>query len=101
VVGRFVEQQHVGCGQQQTAQGHATLLATGQELDLGIPRRQAQRIGGDFQLAIQVVAVAGLQDGFELGLLCRKLVEVGITLTASSTTSRTVLVGSRIGSCGR
>ncbi|MNS28836.1 hypothetical protein D3C72_608240 [compost metagenome] len=48
--------------------------------DLGIPGRQAQRIGGDFQLALQVVAVAGLQDGFELGLFGGQLVEVGIRI---------------------
>ncbi len=78
VVGRFVEQQHVGCRQQQAAQGHTTLFTTGQEFNLGVPRRQAQCIGGDFQLAVQVVTVAGLQDGFELGLFGGELVEVGI-----------------------
>ncbi|MOA49844.1 hypothetical protein D3C78_1727790 [compost metagenome] len=52
VVGRLVEQQHVRRGQQQTAQGHTTLFTTGQDFDLGIPGRQAQRIGGDFQLAL-------------------------------------------------
>ncbi len=41
VVGRFVEQQHVGSRQQQAAQGHTTLLTTGQVFDLGVPRRQA------------------------------------------------------------
>ncbi|MCY1448598.1 hypothetical protein D9M71_652800 [compost metagenome] len=78
MVGRFVQQQHVRGRQQQAAQGHAALLTTGQVLDLGVPRRQAQRIGGDFQLALQIVTVAGLQDGLELGLLGRQLVEVGI-----------------------
>jgi hypothetical protein len=48
--------------------------------DLGVPGRQAQRIGGDFQLALQVVTVGGLQDGFELGLFGGQLVEVGIRL---------------------
>ena len=47
-------------------------------LDLGIPCRQAQRIGGDFQLALKVMAVAGLQNGFELGLFSGQLVEVCI-----------------------
>ena len=47
VVGRLVEQQHVGLGQQQTAQGHAALFTTRQHADIGFPRRQAQRVGGD------------------------------------------------------
>ncbi|MNG22781.1 hypothetical protein D3C84_1073050 [compost metagenome] len=64
VVGRFVEQQHVRCGQQQTAQGHTAFFTTGEDFNLGIPRRQTQCIGGDFQLTLQVMAVAGLQDRF-------------------------------------
>ncbi len=78
VVGRFVEQQHVRSGQQQAAQGHTTLFTTGQNFDLGIPGWQTQRIGGDFQLTLKVVTIAGLQDSFELGLFSRQLVEVGI-----------------------
>ncbi|MCY1288649.1 hypothetical protein D9M68_460410 [compost metagenome] len=80
MVGRFVEQQHVGGRQQQAAQRHAALLATGQVGDLGLPGRQAQRIGGDFQLALEVVAVGGLQDGLQLALLGGQRVEVGVRL---------------------
>jgi hypothetical protein len=87
--------------------------------NLGVPGWQTQGVGSDFQLTLEVVAVAGLQDGFELGLLGGQLVEVSIWLgvrgvnlirrawasliwlTASSTTSRTVLLGSSCGSCGR
>ncbi|CRM84015.1 hypothetical protein [Pseudomonas sp. 22 E 5] len=78
VVGRFVEQQHVGSRQQQAAQGHTAFFTAGEEFDLGVPRRQTQRVGGDFQLAFQVVTVASLQDGFELGLFGGQFVEVGI-----------------------
>ncbi len=78
VVGRFVQQQHVGGRQQQAAQGHTALFTTGQVLDARIPGRQAQGVGGNVQLALQVVAVGGLQDGLELGLLGGQLVEVGI-----------------------
>ncbi len=80
VVGRFVQQQHVGSRQQQTTQRHATLLAAGQVLDLGVPRRQAQGVGGDFQLALQVVTVGRLQDGLQLGLLGSQGVEIGVRL---------------------
>ncbi|MNZ39227.1 hypothetical protein D3C78_567160 [compost metagenome] len=84
VVGRFVQQQHVGRRQQQAAQRHAALLATGEVLDLRFPGRQAQGVGGDFQLTLEVVAVAGLEDGFELGLFGGELVEVGIRLGVGS-----------------
>ncbi len=80
VVGRFVQQQHVGGRQQQAAQRDAALLATGQVADLGVPRRQAQCVGGYFQLALQVVAIGGLQDRLELGLLGGQRVEVGVWL---------------------
>lgn len=80
VVGRFVQQQHVGSRQQQAAQRYAALFAAGQVLDLGIPRRQAQGVGGDFQLAFQVVSVGCLQDRLQLGLLGGQGVEVGIRL---------------------
>ena len=48
--------------------------------DLRVPGRQAQRVGGDFQLALQIVAVGGLQDGFQLGLFGGQGVEVGVRL---------------------
>lgn len=80
VVGRFVQQEHVGRRQQQAAQRHAALLATGQVFDLGVPWWQAQGVGGDFQLALQVMAVGSLQDGFELGLLGGQRIEIGVRL---------------------
>ena len=40
VVGRLVQQQHVGLFQQQLAQRDAALLAAGKILDQRIPRRQ-------------------------------------------------------------
>ena len=80
VVGRLVEQQHVGFGQQQLAQRDATLLAARQRADLGVPRRQAQRVGGDLELGFSVVAPAGRDQGLELGLLGGELVEVGVRL---------------------
>ena len=80
VVGGLVQQQHVGARQQQAAQGHAALLATGQVADLGIPRRQAQGVGRHFQLQLDVVGTGGLDDGLVLGLLGRQGVEVGVRL---------------------
>ncbi|MCY1402426.1 hypothetical protein D9M71_175670 [compost metagenome] len=94
MVGRFVQQQHVRCRQQQAAQRHAALLATGEVLDLRFPRRQAQGVGGDFQLALKVVAVGGVDDGFQLGLLGGQGVEVGVRLGVGGVD----LVQARLGS---
>ncbi len=80
MVGRLVQQQHVGRRQQQAAECYAALLATGQVLDLCVPGRQAQRIGGDFQLALKVVAVGGLQNGLQFALFGSQCVKVGIGL---------------------
>jgi hypothetical protein len=78
VVGWFVQQQHVGFGQQQLAQRHAALFTAGQHADDGIPWRQAQRIGGHFQLLVQAVAIGGRNDGFQARLLGRQCIEIGI-----------------------
>ena len=80
VVGRLVEQQHVGLAQQQAAQRDAALLAAREHADLRVPRRQAQRVGGQLELQVGVLAAGGGDDGFELGLLGGQLVEVGVGL---------------------
>ncbi len=74
MVGGLIEQQHVGLGQQQAAQRHAALLAAGQLADHRVPGRQAQRIGGDFQLALQFPAADGVDLVLHLGLLFHELV---------------------------
>ena len=79
VVGRLVEQQHVGLRQQQPAQRDAPLLAAGQRGDLRVPRRQPQRVGGDFHLHVAVGAARG-DDRLVLRLLGGELVEVGVGL---------------------
>jgi hypothetical protein len=117
VVGGFVEQQHVGLGQQQAAQRHAALFAAGEQADLGVPGRQAQRVGGDLELVLGVGAGRG-DDGLQLGLLGGQGVKVGVfvgvggvdlfqlalaakTSPIASTASRTVCSGLSWGSCGR
>ena len=78
MIGGLVEQQHVGLGQQQCAQGHAAPLAAGEFGDVRLPRRQPQCIGGHFQGALQVVAVAGFNQGLEFALFLGQRIEVGI-----------------------
>ena len=80
VVGRLVEQQHVGLRQQQAAQRDAALLAAGQVGDLRLPRRQAQGVGGDLQLLLGGVAVGGGEDRLQACLLGSERVEIGIRL---------------------
>ncbi|CAJ7141519.1 Uncharacterised protein [Burkholderia pseudomallei] len=80
VVGRFVEQQHVGLFEQQLAERDAALLAARQVLDLRVPRGQAQRVGGHFELLLGAAAVARGEDRLVLRLLGRERVEVGIRL---------------------
>ena len=79
VVGRFVEQQHVGLRQQQAAQRDAAFLAAGKIGDFRVPWRQPQRIGRDLEQVLDVGA-AGREDGFVFGLFGGELVEVGIRL---------------------
>ncbi len=76
VVSRFVEQQHVWLFQQQTAQRDAAAFTTGKFFDFGVPVRQTQRIGGAFQLHVQVMTVVRLDDLFKLALLRGKFIEV-------------------------
>jgi hypothetical protein len=76
VVGRLVQQQHVGARQQQLAQRDAALFAAGEGLDRCVPGRQAQGIGGEVELVLGVGARGG-DDGFEPGLFLGQLVEVG------------------------
>jgi hypothetical protein len=117
VVGGLVEQQQVGSRQQQAAEGHAALLAAGELGDVGVAGREAQRVHGDLDLAVEVVGALGRDLGFEAGLLLADLLVVGVgvgvlgeagvvgleqpatSATPSMTLPFTSLVGSRCGSC--
>src|SRR5688572_11175558 len=80
VVRRLVEQQHVRLREQQPAECDAAALAARQLRDLGLPRRQAQRVRRDVELALEVVPVDAREEGLELALLGRELVEVRVRL---------------------
>ncbi len=120
MVGRLVEQQHVGLRQQQAAERDAALLAARQRLDLRFPRRQAQGVGGDFERALERMAVVRGDDRLETLLLGGELVEIGAFLGIGGIDgielllrigdvrhafldrlSRTVFSGSSWGSCAR
>jgi hypothetical protein len=78
VVGRLVEQQQVGRLEQQLAQRDAAALATGQHADVGVGRRQAQRVHRLLDLAVELPGVGGLDLVEQRGLLLHDLLEVGV-----------------------
>ena len=79
VVGRFVQKEHVGARQKQAAQGHTALFAARKVFDFGFPRRQTQRVGGNFHLCGGVGAGRG-DDRFQARLFGRKGVKIGVGL---------------------
>ena len=76
VVGRLVEQQQVGLGQQQLAQRHAAPLATGQVGDRLVGRRAAQRVHRLLELRVEVPGVGGVDLLLQLAHLLHQLVGV-------------------------
>ena len=79
VVGRLVEQEHVGLLQQQSAEGHAAAL-TARELVHGLVLgRTAQGVHGPLQGGVQVPGIGGIDDVLQLGLAGEELLHlVGI-----------------------
>jgi hypothetical protein len=80
MVGRLVEEQHVGLGEEEPAQRDAALLAARERPYLRVPRRQAQRVGRDLEQVLVAAAARRRDHGFVLGLLGRELVEIGVGL---------------------
>ncbi len=80
MIGRFVEQQHVGLGEQQAAQGDPPALAAGQLGDIRLPGRQAQGVGGNIQSAVEIMAVRRLQVGLQVGLFGSQFLEIGVRI---------------------
>jgi hypothetical protein len=78
VVGGLVEQQQVGPRQQQPAQRHPAALAAREGGDVGVARRDAQRVHGDLDGAGQVPGAGGLDLRLEVGLAGAQLLVVGV-----------------------
>ncbi len=78
VIGGLIEQQDIGLGEQQPAQRNPAFLAAGERTNLDVPRRKAQRVGGDVHLQIGAVRVHCVDDRLEFRLLGGELVEVGV-----------------------
>ena len=60
MVRRLVEQQEIGRLQQQPAQRHAAALAARQRRDIGVRRRQAQRVHRQLEPRIEIPGVRGV-----------------------------------------
>ena len=73
MVGGLIEQQHVGLREQQPAESDPAPLAAGQLADDGVPGRQAQRIRGNLELALELPAVDRVDPILELRLFLERL----------------------------
>ena len=76
VVGGLVEQQQVGRLQQQLAERDPAALTTGELGHVGVRRRAAQRVHGQFELGVDVPGVEVVQLLLELAHLLHQLVGV-------------------------
>ncbi len=68
VVGRLVEQKHIGLLQQQAAQGHAAAFTSREVLHRLVVGRTAQGIHRPLQLAVEVPCIRGVNDVLQLCL---------------------------------
>uniref|UniRef100_A0A6J5ZXT5 Unannotated protein n=1 Tax=freshwater metagenome TaxID=449393 RepID=A0A6J5ZXT5_9ZZZZ len=76
VVGRLVQQQQVGCRQQQAAQRHAPALAAGERRHIGVAWRQSQRVHRVLQLGVEAPRVGCVDLCLQLAELLGGLVGV-------------------------
>ena len=60
VIGGFVQNQHVGVGQQQAAQRNAAFFTTRQVFNFCFPGGQAQGVGGYFKFSFQLPGSGGI-----------------------------------------
>lgn len=68
VVGRLVEQKHVGLLEQKAAEGHASALASGKGLHRLVVGRALEGVHGALQAGIYVPGVGGVEGVLKLAL---------------------------------
>jgi cyclopropane-fatty-acyl-phospholipid synthase len=76
VVGRLVEQQQVGLLQKQLAQRDASAFAAGEHADVGVARRQPQRVHRHLELAVQIPRIGVVQLLLQLAHLVQQLLHL-------------------------
>ena len=76
MVCRFVEQQQVGRLQQQTAERDAAAFAAGEQRDVGITRREAQRVHRLLELRVKIPGACCVDGVLHARLLGEELVHL-------------------------
>jgi hypothetical protein len=78
VVGGLVEEQEVGPGEEEPAQGDPAALGAREGGDVGVGGREAQGVHGDLEGAVEVPCPRRVDLVLEVALLGQELVEVGV-----------------------
>ena len=76
MVGRLVEQEQIRRLQQQPAERDTTALAAGQRRDVGVARRQPQRVHRELEARIEIPRVGRFDPILDLGLLLEDLLHL-------------------------
>jgi len=76
VVGRFIEQQHVGFLKQQTTESHTTTLTTAEVFRELVAFRTAQCIHCALQLVVEVPRIGGVDDVLQFRLPSEELIHL-------------------------
>ena len=74
MVGRFVEQEHIGFLKKQAAESHTTSLTTREVGDGPVARRTTQGAHGAVELGVHVPCVGGVDDVLHLSLTLHQLI---------------------------
>ena len=78
MVGGLIKEQQVGLAQQQLAKRDASLLATGEQADVGISRRATQGVHGLLELSIEIPGAQVVNGLLQLAHLREQGVVVGV-----------------------
>jgi hypothetical protein len=78
MVGGLVQEQQIGLGEQQATQSDPAPLTSRQRGDVGVSRREAQRVHGDLERPVQLPRPGGVDLRLEVGLLRQQRVDIGV-----------------------
>ena len=80
VVGRLVQEEQVGLGQEQPAERDPPSLAARQRAHVGVARWEPEGIHGDLERAVELPGAGGVDLDLQVGLLGQQRVDVGVRL---------------------
>ena len=80
VVRGLVQQQQVGCLDEELAQRHAAALTTGEDRHRLVRRRAAQRVHRLVELRVNVPGISGVDLGLQLAHFFHERVEVSVRI---------------------